>query len=370
MPDEDFTILDALESIPEPAATEAPAEATNDAVLDPIEEALASTPEVPAVPATLAEPTKPNPLVPTVEDDFADDKPWTPERVKAAAAQIRTQKTQAEELSTKAHTIYEQAMGMAKKAQRRVDSFQAERDAVRAQAQMLQGAVLAIRQGAPAERIAAISQLTGGDGVKWLEELNVELAHGGVVKRAAASPEILELKNTVQTLVQHIQSQQEGQARAAEAHQLETQITQWQEAITDAVVSAATPAGTAAFPVSAQVAKKMPGRYKAAILAVKQQEYQRRGFPVDDREAVSILESSLQAERDLYHSDGTTGSGPAGGQAPVFNKPGMTPSAPIAPTLSPSLSTASGGSTRPLSDSEIVDAIARELPPELQSLFG
>lgn len=366
--DEDVTILDALESIPEPAATEVPAEDGETA--DPIEEALAGAPavEVPAAPVVAP---KANPLVPvSAEDDFSDDKPWTPERVKAAAVQIKTQKTQAEELSTKAHSIYEQALGMAKKAQRRVDSFQAERDAVRAQAQMLQGAILAVRQGGPAERIAAISQLTGSDGVKWLEELNIELANGGQVRKQAASPEITELRTTVQTLVNHIQGQQVAQQQAQQAAQLENQIGQWQEAITDAVITAATPAGTAAFPVSAQVAKKMPGRYKAAILAVKQQEYQKRGFPIDDREAVSILEGSLQAERDLYHSDGTTGSGPAGGQAPVTQKPGMTPSAPIAPTLSPSLSTASGGSTRSLSDSEIVDAIARELPPELQSLFA
>lgn len=365
---EEFTIEDALESIPEP---EAPAPEAEGDALDPIEEALASAvPEAPAEETPAPAPAKPNPLAPVAaEDDFSDDRPWTPERVKAAAQQIHTQKSQAEELSTKAHAIYEQALGMAKKAQRRVDSFQAERDAVRAQAQMLQGAVLAIRQGGPAERIAAISQLTGTDGVKWLEELNIELAGGQARAKAPVSPELQELRSTVQTLVQHIQGERQAKEEEAQAAQLEAQITQWQDAITDAVVTAATPAGTLAFPVSAQVAKKMPSRYKAAILAVKHQEFQRRGFPIDDREAVSILESSLTAERDLYHSDGTTGSGPGGGQAPVNQKPGMTPSAPIAPTLSPSLSTASGGGTRPLSDSEIVDAIARELPPELQSLF-
>lgn len=102
-------------------------------------------------------------------EDFSDERPWTPERVKNAAQA-------AKELTTKAHRMWAEAENRANRVKKKIDEFKRDRDLVMATRDQIAADVRALQTGDPGMVLQALGRLTQRDPTRVYTDLSLSLA--------------------------------------------------------------------------------------------------------------------------------------------------------------------------------------------------
>lgn len=134
-----------------------------------------NTQETQAGDETTAEGAKPSPDATkdaAEAEDFSDDRPWTPDRVKKAA-------NAAKDLTQKAHRLWSQAEKRAKKLQGTISELKRDKDTVYALRDQISADIRMLQSGDPAQVIDTLGRMTRMDGAKLYTELSLHMAKGG-----------------------------------------------------------------------------------------------------------------------------------------------------------------------------------------------
>lgn len=305
-------------------------------------EASEQEPAEPAKPSAKGE--KPAPAKRTVEnkpepksepgklkEDFSDDRPWTPERVKAAAAEAR-------ELAASAQRQWVTEQKRAEKLKTQRDAFLQEKAQYRAVRDQLAANFQTMRtHGDVRARLEAFGQLFGGDGVELLERFNIELARGG--KRVELSPTEQALKAEIEELKRERREEREQRARFAKEREQDQFIAQRKEELAQL--------GTdpERFPLLSEFE---PEEVAEALAGIITSVYNEQGKRISDAQAAQILEQDLEEREALREQRRAARGGPKGSaglepRAARAAKPAQVQSSPPnrGRSLAPALSTQS-----------------------------
>lgn len=327
---------------PAPAPTEAPApapepaEATLATVLaelkapEPEPESAESAPE--ATPE--AEPAKPAPDAPKV-DLFTDQALSTPEGMKRAKAEVLA-------LRAKHESAYHRVTQREAKFAKSVEAFKGEKAEVQTLGNNLRAALGALRRGTTDQRIEALGQLTGQDGLKVFEQLTLDLARGG--KKSEPTPEVQELRAELAELKGYIQRSQADHEIKTRENFISRRKAEIAEAAGDAKL----------YPYLARLAPSR-GREIADQIAEMMTEAHVAGKPISDAEALQALELEIARVTGPLASgpDLAIGATPNGGQKP--DKARSTPGRSISPSLTTKVS-----SVREMTESERLEDLGKD----------
>lgn len=289
----------------------------------------------PAAKPKVVENQKPEPG--QLKEDFSDDRPWTPERVKAAVGEAR-------ELARIAQRQWTQL-------RKREDKFSAgkavdlrEREQFRALRDQWAADFQVLRTGRPKERIAALGRMGGVDGLELWEELTLEMAAGG--KKQELTPGEKALKAEVDALKAKLTRDE----LAVELRNQERFIAQRKEELGELGSDAELYPELSAFE---------PDEIGDALAEVLSRVYNETGKRISDAKAAQMLEQDL-AERKAKRGSGL------GTRAVKPAKPEQAQSPPPqrGRSLAPGLSTQSA-SRRELTDDEIQEDAADFIPASL-----
>jgi hypothetical protein len=337
----EFTIggvMAELNSEPEPEETEAAeAEAEPEKLKAESKSKPAAAPAKRTVENTKAEPGK-------LKEDFSDERPWTPERVKAAAAE-------AKELAASAQRQWMTEQKRAEKLKSQRDAYLQEKAQFRSLRDQFAADFQALRSGDPRTRLDALGRLAGADGAELFEQLTLEMARGG--KKPELSPsekalkaELDELKGYIRTREQQAQQAREERAQAQFIAQRKAQLA---EVGSDAEQ----------FP---HLSEYDPEEIADALADLKTQVYTQRGKVISDAQAAAMLEQDLEqreAQRQQRRAErgGPRGSAGLEPRAASAAKPAQAQSSPPnrGRSLAPALSNQSI-TTRDLEEDETEDA--------------
>lgn len=349
----EFTLGDILGGLNEEAdaAAEVEEEEESAAPAKPAAKAGAKGAKPAAAPAAkpkVVENQKPEPG--QLKEDFSDDRPWTPERVKAAVGEARELARRAQAQWTKESKRSEKLEVRRAEMLREQGQFKAIRDAFAVDFQ-------ALRTGDPKTRLAALGRLAGVDGAQLWEELTLEMVQGSKKRELtpgekALKAELDELKGRLQNRARQEQAQEEDaliSQRKAELGELGSDAELYPE------LSAFEPDEI--------------GEALAEVITRVYNDRKERGLPqrswrISDAQAAQMLEEDL-AKRKAKR-DAPQGASGLGTRAVKPAKPEQAQSPPPqrGRSLAPGLSTQSA-SRRELTDDEIQEDAADFIPASL-----
>lgn len=286
------------------------------------------------------------------EDDFGDDKPWTPDRVKKAAGQ-------AKELLAEAHKQYAAVEKRAAKDKREREKELTERRNFAAIRDLFNADLRALRTGDAATSLAAFGRMLGRDPIKAFEEYSLHVAKNGKSKQAS-EPSERELK--LERKLEELQAKLDGDLQAREDADIDYRLSERKMGIGQLAAQM----GEAA-PIVAYYAAEDPaavGERVATLIT----NFHKAGRKLSDEQAIAILEKRLQAHHQQTQRalGGKTGSPSGGVSGPATRAQANPESARSSPagkgrSLSVSLST-EVAPTRELTDEEQAEDAAEFLP--------
>jgi hypothetical protein len=293
------------------------------------------------------------------EEDFSDERPWTPERIKSAVHAARA----LHDKSVKMWSTTEKRLGKLQEAR---DSLVRAKEQFKVDVSQFQADVQACRKGDAKSRLAALGRLFNGDGAAVFEELTLELAQNG--KKAEESPGEKRLRAELDELKARLKKQDDD----AELARQEEFVAQRKQQLADMAG-----ADGERWPLLAEHATDNPAGVGAALAEIITQEYHRsKGRRVlTDEEAADRLEADLAQEDQINaRARSKREQGPAtlqknperGTGSPRASESRTAPSSPPnrGRSLSPGLATAASH-TRELTDEELEDDAADFIPAAL-----
>jgi hypothetical protein len=338
-------VMEALNAEPEPTEATEPAEADAEDA-EPAKEAklaakgkeAAAKPEkeLKSRPQTKEVP-KETPLEPgQLKEDFSDEKPWTPERVKAAAAEAKAL----------AQAAQKQWFATSKREERLKEKRETEfkeREQFKAVREQLATDFQSMRTGGPRERLEAFGRLFGVDAQEYFEEFSLELATGGKKRELSPSEKKLQEKLDAIEKREKEREQREEEARAQVA--LQRRYEELAQVGSDAET----------YPL---LAEHDPEEISQALAHLITTVHNQTGKIISDAKAAQILEEDLQrreAKRAERRGDpkGSAGLEPRAAAAakPAQAQPPPTRGRSLAPRLSNT-----AAPTRELDADELEDA--------------
>lgn len=280
-------------------------------------------------PAEKAEPGK-------LTDDLSDDRPWTKERVKAVA----------EELKKLERDAARQWVLLRKKE----DKFKSTKEKLlmeRSQERSLRDQFAAdfqvLRTGNPRQRLEALGRLGGTDGVRLWEEIELDMARGG--KKAELTPGEQALKAELDELKGTLRGRDMQAELKRQAQFVEQRKAQLGEVGSD----------TDLFP---ELSAFEPDEIGEALAEVITRVYNETGKSISDLKAAKMLEQDLAARR------AKRGSGLETRAEKAKPEQAQSPPPQRGRSLAPGLS-AQSASRRELTDDEIAEDAADFLPASL-----
>lgn len=284
-----------------------------------------------------------------LRDDLSDERPWTPERIKAAADDIRGMQRHAQRMwateQSRAAKLEQKRSEQLKEFER----FRVDREHFAAQQRLINSRLSSTD---PNEVISCLGLLTGRDGAEVLEELNVALAHGK--KR---QPSRLEREQA--TRLEALEQRERERLQQAEQARIDRAVEARKGELAQHVLDNADD-----YPELAMYEADEIGE---ALAEIKTRRHT-AGRPVSDAQAAKILEADLQKrqrEREAKAGvpQGTSGLAPRAARAA---KPEQAQSSP--PQRGRSLTqsaTQERVGTRELEDEELDGDAADFLPASM-----
>jgi hypothetical protein len=282
-----------------------------------------------------------------LRDDLSDERPWTPDRIKAVAEDLRGLQRHAQRMWATEKSRGEKIDAKVEKFLVDVDRFRADRQHFDAQQKLIHSR---LTSGKASEIIDCLHLLTGRDGAEVLEELNLELARGAGKKR---EPTRLEREQAQR--LEALEKREEERARQAELAKQNAFVAQRKDEMAQYVLENAEDYPTLATFEDAEIGE---------ALAIVKEERHKQKRPVTDAQAAKILEARLQEQQQkLAERAGASGLAP---RAAKVAKPEQAQSSP--PRRGRSLTqsaTQERVSTRELEDDESSSDAADFLPANL-----
>jgi hypothetical protein len=262
-------------------------------------------------------------------DDLSDDKPWTPERIKNAAAQLRNDKRKVGSLLAR----LDKREG---KLRARVDTFKREKAQSDLFAQTILNDVKMAREGTPEQSIAALGRLAQRDPYKFYEDLSLSMMGKGPQSQKDAATRALEEK--IEALTRKLEAKdQESEAEKLARRNHEAQAEARQRAVE--ILQSADE-----WPLLAERAAAAPQQTGNEFWTIYIQESRRAGRYLDVDTVADRIERKLRLQSmpsSRAKQNGTTGSGPGREQETRAQaNPETAQSTPR--SLSPSQSATSG----------------------------
>jgi hypothetical protein len=287
-----------------------------------------------ARPKLVEAPEKPKPG--ELAEDFSDDRPWTKERVKAAAAEAQKLARDAQRQWTQLRKREEKFTGVKQQVLTERQQERALRDQFAADFQVL-------RTGNPRARLEALGRLGGTDGVRLWEEIELDLARGG--KKGELTPGEQALKAELDELKGKLTQRELAQRIANEQQFVAQRKMQLGEVGSDADL----------FP---ELSVWEPDEIGDALAEVITRVYNETGKSISDLKAAKMLEQDLAARK------AKRGSGLETRAEKAKPEQAQSPPPQRGRSLAPGLS-AQSASRRELTDDEIAEDAADFLPASL-----
>lgn len=309
---------------PAPAPVEqAPVEATLASVIQDLKAPEPETEQTPEAEPEAAEKPATAPAEPKA-DLFSDQALSTKDGIQRAREEVRA-------LRAKHDAAYLRVSQREAKFAKSLEAFKAEKAEVQTLSGNVRAAITALRRGTTDQRIEALGQLTGEDGLKAFERLTLDLARGG--KKSEPSPEVLELRAELTELKNHIQ-----QSRNRD------EIKTREDFISRRKAEIAQAAGDSQlYPYLARLAPTR-GREIADQIAEIMTEAHVAGSPISDVQALQSLEAEIARVTGPISQPGLE-TGARNGQKPVVAR--STPGRSLSPSL-----TTKAASVRDMTEAE------------------
>lgn len=359
-------ILSDLNSEPEPEATEqtAPAKpaAAKPGKPDPKAAAKGKPAPVAASKAKVVEvekPAEPGKL----KEDFSDDRPWTPERVKAAAAEAR-------ELARSAQAQWAREQKRADKLARDREEHLREKGQFKAIRDQFAVDFQALRSGDPKTKLMALGRLAGVDGAQLWEELTLEMVQTN--KSRELTPGEKALRAEIAELKAKLAGDEQAKAEQNMASAIERRKVELGELGSSVQTVVDEESGeeveAPVYPELSLWSAEEIGEALAEVITRVYNDRKRSGQPqrtwrISDAEAAQMLEDDLAARKARRGApQGVSGLAPRAEKA----KPEQAQSPPPkrGRSLAPGLSTQSA-SRRELTDDEIQEDAADFIPASI-----
>lgn len=320
---------------PAPAPVEAPPEATLATVIADLK---APEPEAEKTAEPEPEPeAKPDDGKPkAAEDPFSDEALATPEGLKRAQTEIRA-------LRAKHESAYHRVTQREARFAKSVEAFKAEKAEIQTLGGNIRQALTALRRGNTDQRIEALGQLTGADGLKVFEQLTLDLARGA--KKSEPSAELVEVRAELAELKDYLRRSR-----------TESEVKTREDFITRRKGEIAQAAGDATlYPYLARLAPSR-GREIADQIAEMMTEAHEAGKPISDAQALQALELEIARVTGPLASgpDLAIGATPNGGQKP--DKARSTPGRSMSPSL-----TTKVASVRDMTEQERLEDLGKDI---------
>lgn len=284
-----------------------------------------------------------------LRDDLSDERPWTPERIKQAAEDIRGMQRHAQRMWATEQSRAAKLDQKRNEQLKEFERFRVDREHFDAQKRLINSRLASTD---PNEVIGCLGLLTGRDGAEVLEELNVALAHGK--KR---QPSRLEREQA--TRLEALEQRERERLQQAEQARIDRAVEARKGEMAQLVLENADD-----YP---ELATYDADEIGEALAEIKTRRHT-AGRPVSDAQAAKILEADLQRrqrEREAK-AGGPQGSSGLAPRAARAAKPEQAQSSP--PQRGRSLtqsSTQERVGTRELDDEELDGDAADYLPASL-----
>lgn len=280
-------------------------------------------------------------------DDLSDDKPWTPERIKNAASQLKADKR-------KIGGMLSALEKRGRKFNKKLEEFRTQKQQVELVERRIMNDVEAVRSGTAEQALAALARLGQRDPHSMYEQISLAmLGKAGAPKK---DPTVAALEEKIEKLTQKLESRERSTSE-------EQQIAQDQRKVI-AVLKAGHE-----WPIIASKAKADPQGVAEEFWDLYQQHRQ-NGGKLDVESFADRIERQLRKSQPSRQAQNdAAGSGPGREQEPRAQaNPEQAQSPPR--SLSPNLSATSGGARREPSEEERTAEFARNAPAEFFQQFG
>lgn len=287
-----------------------------------------------ARPKLVEAPEKPKPG--ELVEDFSDERPWTKERIKAAAAE-------AQRLARDAQRQWTHLRKREDKFKETKQQTLQERQQERALRDQFAADYQVLRTGSPRARLEALGRLGGTDGVRLWEEIELDMARGG--KKAELTPGEQALKAELEELKGTLRGRDLQAELASQDRFIKQRQAQLAEVGSDAEL----------FP---ELSVFEPDEIGEALAEVITRVYNETGKSISDLKAAKMLEQDLAARK------AKRGSGLETRAEKAKPEQAQSPPPQRGRSLAPGLS-AQSASRRELTDDEIAEDAADFLPASL-----
>lgn len=303
-------------------------------------------PAPPEPPAPGEPPPAPPPPAAAEPEDFSDERPWTPERVKNAAQA-------AKELTRKAHQLWARSEDRHAKIERKVSEFKRDRDLVMAQRDQLAADLRALTTGDPATVLQTLGRLTQRDATRVYTDLSLHLAG----KK--------EQPNELEQLKAKLEAMEQEKVQERTRYEATAKIEHARSLIATGVRN------TERWPTLAQLPDD-----QAASVAMQIENYVAEQYPEGRIDLDRVLRHDITAalnEAELYLRNHPELLQPGADKNSVATTSGVDPGPetraqanpetarrPPGKSLTPSLASRTGGSSRRVSQAERLQELAND----------
>lgn len=279
-------------------------------------------------------------------DDFADDKPWTAERLKSGAQQLRTARRQLQGW----HNALD---ARETRLERQQEKHNTEKREVKILHERLAVDVNALFNGTPEQSLEALGRIRG----KSPEQAYEELSYAILGKRKSGAAGGQPNDETRQMLAKVLERLDGIEAGATESRAAGERTKQIRACVNDAP-------GSWPLVAAALAGDTKHGRDPVAVVEAV---IKSNGFEKLDIDSVfDKLERELRKQQTMASGEPTSrpaGSGPGAEREPAVKSPKQQAQSRPGRTVTPALSTESGGRrVKPRTEKEKRDAFARAVP--------
>lgn len=281
-------------------------------------------------------------------DDLSDDRPWTPERIKNASAQLKSDKR-------KIGGMLAALEKRGRKFNKKLDEFRTQKQQVDLIERRIMTDVEAVRTGTAEQALAALARLGQRDPHSMYEQIS--LAMLGKAGQPKTDPIIAELKQQVAELKQELETGRKAQTESQHTAQTRREIR-------------ACLGSAEEWPTLAAIAQRDPDQAAAEFEQEYVNQSKAAGRWLDVEAVADRIERRLRKSQPSRQAQNdAAGSGPGREQETRAQaNPEQAQSPPR--SLSPNLSATSGGARREPSEEERTAEFARNAPAEFFQQFG
>jgi hypothetical protein len=289
---------------------------------------------------------------PLREELFTEEALSSKEGIEAAKEGITKARGAAEELLRKNHATYLRLSKQEKRFKRTKDETLQIRQEAGALAQRNQADAVSLTQGSAEQVLETLGRMTGRDGLKMLESMNMAVASDGKHK---PSSDVLELRKEIETLKTTIEQEREQASKQQTTTFIEARQNQLAKAAQNAEL----------YPRLASIAADDPQNVGSFVADVIVEAFN-NGQKISDAQALQLVEKQLQEK--LGAPTPTAKAEPVRGNGAAA-KPREAQSPPLGTQIEPAAATHEGAK-RSLSDDELDSLTAEQLPEDFFESMG